>query len=345
MSNNSGATQDSASQDVQLWDAERICRRVAAAEAALSRGFLRCRPEKWFPGIAGQWLPVSHALGCEVRVSDIKPILGQPPGGGVVFAGMVSGERMVIGLHEGSTAALMAEVLPGADGGAWNIVLEYLARRLFFSLASAWSGPELSSVAFLGPLPSGAIPVAASVRVAFTINTTSVTAWFGLGEQLVQTLDGLWRRQVQSAARSAAGPASVRLEIAQLGVPPQTLSEYLKQGTVIDLEIRASELVTLRVGSRAWMPGRLLNVEGSFGVEVCPGAVSAPAVPDGTTRLAIEVGSVSMDGSQVAELSQAGAILVTNVPIGGEVSLVINQEVVGRARLCVYEGRFAIEVL
>ena len=164
--------------------------------------------------------------------------------------------------------------------------------------------------------------------------------------KMVETLDGLWRRQVQStAARAAAGPVQARLEVAQLGVPPQMLAEYLKQGTVIDLEVRASDTLTVRVGGKAWMPGRMVNVDGFFGCEVAPGAIAGPAVPEGTTRLSVELGSVGLEGVQLPEFGQAGAVLLSQTAVSENVSLVINQETVGKARLCVYEGRFAIEVL
>lgn len=139
--------------------------------------------------------------------------------------------------------------------------------------------------------------------------------------------------------------SQARVEVAQLGVPPQTLSDYLKPGTVIDLEVKASEAVTVRVGGKAWMPGRMVNVEGFFGCEIIPGVLSGPVVPEGTTRLSVELGSVQMEANQLPEFGQSGSVLISQTPVGDTVNLVINQEVVAKARLCVYEGRFAIEVL
>jgi hypothetical protein len=52
----------------------------------------------------------------------------------------------------------------------------------------------------------------------------------------------------------------------------------------------------------------------------------------------------ALDGLQIAELSQPGAVLVTDTPVSERVSVTINQEKVGEGRLCVYEGRFALEV-
>ena len=54
---------------------------------------------------------------------------------------------------------------------------------------------------------------------------------------------------------------------------------------------------------------------------------------------------MSLESGQLAEYGQVGAIITTSASVGSEVTLSINQEPVGRARLCVYEGRFAIEVL
>jgi flagellar motor switch/type III secretory pathway protein FliN len=338
--------QGSESGDVQPWEGDRSVRRMSEMEALLSRGFLRCRPDRWFPGFSAQWLPVSHAFGCEVTLSDVRTVLEPPPKNGTSFTTRVANEPLVISLDEDSASALAGEVVPGADGFASEVVVEYLMRRLFFSLAASWTGSESASASFLGASSSEGGRIVGSIRLALTVNTSPVVVWFGLGERMVSTLDGLWRRQVQSTTKApVAGAAQVRLEVAQLGVPPQMLADYLKAGTVIDLEVRASDLITVRVGAKAWMPGRMVNVNGMFGCEVLPGAVSAPAVPDGTTRLAVELGSVALEGPQVAELGQVGAIIVTDSPFSRTVNLVINQEVVGRAQLCTYEGRFAIEVL
>jgi hypothetical protein len=122
------------------------------------------------------------------------------------------------------------------------------------------------------------------------------------------------------------------------------LSEYLTKGTVIDLEVKASDGVTIKLGSKAWMPARLLDVGGVLGCEMIPGALAVPPITEGATQLAVEFGAFEREGARVAELGQAGAILVTDIPVSGVVNLVINQEKVGEARLCVYEGRFAIEV-
>jgi flagellar motor switch/type III secretory pathway protein FliN len=69
------------------------------------------------------------------------------------------------------------------------------------------------------------------------------------------------------------------------------------------------------------------------------------AVPDGTSRLSIEFGAVPVDVAKITELGQVGAVLPLDQALNQAVSLVINQERVGEARLSVYQGRFAVEVI
>ncbi len=330
--------------DVQLWEPRRVLRRVDPVDARLSRGFLRCHPEKWFPGFPAHWLPIAHALGCEARLAEVKPVMSRPQLGEFCYVGSIDGEKLLLSIDADSAKALGEEFVPGGGAKAHKAVLEYLMRRLLSTLALSWSGPESSTVRFEPEVSAEDVPVVASVRICVNINAVLCTILVGLGQRMVDTFDGLWRRQVQSSSRVAAGSSLVRLELAQLAVPPQMLSEYLLKGTVIDLEVKASDALTLRVGPRPWMSAKMVDVGGKFGCEMSPGALTVPSAPEGTTRLSIELGTISLEGHQIAELSQPGAVLLTDIPVSERVSLVINQEKVGEGRLCVYEGRFALEV-
>jgi flagellar motor switch/type III secretory pathway protein FliN len=251
---------------------------------------------------------------------------------------------MIIAMEGGHADTLSDELVPGSGPRAASIVLEYFMRRFVGSLGLSWSGPEATTVTFARGVDVSMVPVVASIRISCTVNTVPLTLWVGLGPRMAETLDGLWRRQVQLLSKVSGGNSVVRLEVAQLGVPPQMLSEYLTKGTVIDLEVKVSESITIKVGTKPWMPARLVDVDGKLGCEMTPGALTVPQIAEGATQLSVEFGSLEVDASQLAELSQGGAILTTALPVSGLVNLVINQEKVAEARLCVYEGRFAIEV-
>jgi hypothetical protein len=330
------------------WDARRYLRHVNSDEARLSRGFLRSRPEKWFPGLGRQWLPLIHSLGIEVRLNEIRPVAVMPPGMSRGFVGTVDDEPMGIFVDAASLRTVLDAVAPGAVPAARDITSEYLARRLLGSLASSWSGPESSVVRFDPERDTREVAPAAAIKIGFSVNGNACELWLALGKVLVERLDGLWRRQVRSSSRQSEREVEVHLELSQLAVPPSMLVDYMRAGSRIDLEIPLSDLITVRLGSgtgsRAWMPARMINVDGRMGFEVLPGPAITPPLPDGTTRLSIEIGSFVLDGAMLPELGQPGAMLETDFPLGAAVVMAINSEKVADASLCSYEGRFAITV-
>ncbi|MBX7145120.1 MAG: hypothetical protein K1X79_11765 [Oligoflexia bacterium] len=327
------------------WEPRHALRQWPQAEAKYSRGFLRCHPEKWFPAITTHWLPLAHSLGVEIRVTEVKPLLQLPTNLDIGYGGTVDGETLGLFCDLNSKAVLLASVVPSALAAASDVVMDYLARRFLGSLAMSWTGPESSVVQFDEEVDIRAADYAGAVRLSGNANGNPFTVWVGLGKALVDRFDGLWRRQVQSSARASEGQTtSLRLEVGQLAVPPTMLGDYLRAGTVIDLEAVASDQITLRQGAKAWMAARLAIAEGNFAIETLPGPVQAPLLPEGTTRLGIEFGAINLDAGGMAELSQAGAMYVTNIPATDNVQLVINNEVVGQATLCSYQGRFAITV-
>ena len=333
-----------AASSIENWDAERTLREVSSLEAKLSRGFLRCRPEGWFPGFAAQWLPLAHSLGGELRIIECKPLISLPTTDVSGFTGRIDGEEIAMLVDNEAANVILDVAVPDAGAKARKIVLEYLARRLLSTLASAWSGPESSTIQFEGEAKVGQFAKSPTIKMVCSVNGRLCTMYVALGIRTVERLDGLWRRQIFSTLKTPVGQNQLRVEVAQLAVPPSMLGDYTRPGTIIDLEIPVSDQVTLRLGNKPWLGARLCNVEGSFGLEMLAGPASVPGLPDGTTRLAIEVGVLDCDASQIAEMSQPNAIMGTPWALTDSVSMSINGEVVGTGLLRVYEGRFAINV-
>jgi flagellar motor switch/type III secretory pathway protein FliN len=333
------------------WDPQTSLRRVGKLEADLSRGFLRCQPEKWFPGIGSYWVSLSQTLGAEIRFLEAKPLLGVPYVGNFRYKGSLNGESVQLCLDEEAEAILGGLVLPGVGNNiARNITLEYFARRLLTTLGSAWSGPESSHFQYEGTEPiqqqreqTGV--ETPGVRVSVLVNGRQCGMCITLGPRFVSSLDGLWRRQTHSTAKIVPGTYKLHFEIAQLAVPPAMLADYMRTGTIIDLEVPASDLVTLRVSGQPWLTARLCNIVNQIGFEILPAPVSVPGLPEGTTRVSIEFPSVIVDAALLSELSQQGAIYNSGRALSERVEMVINSEKVADAQLHHYQGRFAITVL
>ncbi len=328
------------------WEPARYVRKLDPFHAKLSRGFLRCKPQKWFPGLAAQWLPLFHSLNVEAKVLSVTPDVVVPVGLDFLYEGAIDEEPVLVGLSALSARTMVELTAPDLQPAAEQVVLEYLVRRLLSSLALAWTGPESTAVRFHHRVEPQEVRGAGAVEISMTLNNRPVGISLILGKGLLGRLDWLWRRQVQTSMKAGSSPAliPVQVELAQLAVPPSMLGDYTRPGTVVDLEIPLTDVVSLRQGGKPWLPARLCQVDQLLGFEVIPGPVPNPIIPDGTTRLTIQFGSIELDAATIAELSQVGSIFPTELPISDQVELFIHGEIVARAKLCSYEGRFAISV-
>lgn len=336
--NSSGSYQ----QKLSPWKPGESLRVVSSQEVRLSRGFLRSRPDKWFPGFAAQWLPVAHALGCGLKIVEVKPVLNHSFDASQSFLARLEQESIVIMAEEFTSQTLAEVILPGAGSQEKLLLLEYLARRLVFTLVNSWTGPQLGRVAFIGLGQS--CDMAGAIKVVFYLDDRLCTVWIGLGAGLIDSMDGLWRRQVQSVSRATSESAEIGLEIGQIAVPLTGLAEHLKKGAVIDLGVGVSDLLTMRCNNRPWLPGRLCQIDGLFGVETVRGPVGAAVIPDGSTRLSIELASFTVESTELSELAQVGAVFSSGVAVDNRVKLLINNEMVGEAVLAVLGNRFVLLV-
>lgn len=329
---------------MQRWDATRQLRALDPVEARYSRGFLRSRPEQWFPGLSVQWLPLLHSLGAELRAVSVTPEIGIPPGVEVVFSARVDGEPMYVACDRQTARVVLDTVAPNMPGVAGGVVMEYLARRIITTLSLAWTGPESSVVKVEGEVAPQQVTATGCVRCDASLNGVPFSCYILVGTVVLDRLDWLWRRQVHQTSKSFEGMVEIGLELVQLAVPPSALAEYIRSGTVVDLEHAVSDSITLRVNNRPLLPARLCLLDGRLGFEVESGAAVMPSIPEGTTRVSVIFGSVKVDAPTLAEVSQVGTVNDTGIPASDSVYIVINGEVVATATLCTFEGRFAMSV-
>ena len=333
--------------NVTPWNPAKALRAFEDNEVNLSRGFLRCTPQQWFPGLAAQWLPLSHALSVELKVLEIKKLLEIMPtiklSAG--YHASLDTEQVALLLDEHAATVLVSAFSPDGTDKANDVVLEYLARRTLGSLALSWSGYESSSFSFRSSIDPYSMEFPGYVQAHLRVNNESCSVWFGLGQGLVDRIDGLWRRQVRLRSKGNESSGEYTVELAQLGVPPSMLTQYVKSGTVIDLETVASDKAFLRNDSEQIMNCRLFRVKSKFGIELLQGPAGVPSVPKGTTRLSISLGKVKIATEDMAEILQPRALWESELSLTDHVEMVINGEKVASAQLGIYEGRFALTVL
>lgn len=342
-----GQISGDASSEVEPWAPQRYIRSIDVREARLANGFLRCHPERWFPGFAERWKSLMSIMGCELHIAEVRPTLMLPDDSWECFKGSIEHDAVLIAI-EPHTASLIAEelvpnVAPGLRSG---MILDYLVQRCMATLGMTQTLSESAGgMVFHGRCTASDVAAVAAVRLLLSINASPCAAVVALGQDLVERMDRLWRRQVHSSARSQLDRGALRVVIAQLGVPPHVLSDYVSKGTIIDLEVPVSDAVTLRIGNKVFMPARLVDIDGMLGCQTIQGVAPALTVPDGTSRMSVEIAASTVDHNILAELAQVGSVFNTGRPMGSRVALIINQDKVAEAQLCVYQGRYAVEVL
>lgn len=329
---------------VNSWDYRRSLKTVDQQVARYSKGFLRTQAKKWFPGFSAQWLPLAHSLGVEFKIGNVKPVFKPSLPSTSGFYGEINGEPIALLADADDIATLLEPVVPNTDFYAKDIVAEYLSRRMFKSLTLAWSGPELASTSFVGATTTDALELFAGLEFDLFVNNTKCKFWIAFGESTVTQLDGLWRRQLRSISSQKRCPENLHIEIAQIAVKPIELSQYTTPGTLVDLETEVTDVVTLRSGSDIALPARLCIVEDCFAAETIASSVPELSLPEGMTRLSIELGVLGIKDQAYSEHLQPGAVWETDLPLSDKVKLLVNNEVIGEAILCTFEGKFAISV-
>ncbi len=329
---------------MQAWDYFQQLSMVDGRELRYASGFLQAQPERWFPGFAAHWLPLLHSLGSEIKIVDVSTSLSSTATSDYAFAALVDDEAVALVAENGDVEVLLDMLIPGSFEAAKDVAAEYLARRLVSSLARTWSSADASVVRFDPEMKIDGLNFSGSVRIRLQVSGTPVQIHLLLGRVLIDRLDQSWRRQVRSS-QSFSSASWLCCEFARLFVPPSELPRYLQTGTKVDLEQIASDQVQILLNERSWLPGKLRRSETSFVIETIVGAVSNEPVPEGMTQLSIRLPALQVTAEQAADLTQPGAMLDTQIPLGTQVQLCVGGDEVGRAELCTFSGNFAMKVL
>jgi hypothetical protein len=334
---------------LESWQWRTALQPLDVKQATLAKGFLRSRPERWFPQISSEWLPLFHSLSAELRVTEVTPQRSIPEGLELGYGGSIDGEPF--GMYFDREAIRMAidVIVPGAYPESRDIVLEYIGRRIVATLKSTWVGSEKIDIVFDKRIDPFSVPLAGAVQITCSIHGHEAALWIGLGAATVERLDAMWKRQSQPVAKTTtqlpSGPVSVFFEVAQLAVPPADLVQYTQPETKIDLEVPVSDTIFIRTTERLLASAKMCQADGRLALEIASLNPAQPMLPDGMTRISVILGKMSVDSTVVQEYMSQGALWDTGIKLSDNVSMLLNGEQMARGKLHVYEGRFALNVI
>ncbi len=336
--------------DFSRWSPSDALPAFGADEVRFSRGFLRADFSRFFPSFAVHWKPLLLSLFTDFEEPRARSLLEFSENLERVIPIEIDGEVCVMGWDARTRAAILETVAAGTDGVAADLVLEYLERRLLSTLALSWCDPGEVKVSYLPASAADSVEVIGSVVVSFRLGGQLCECWIGLGLRLIDKFDLRWRQLVreeyqQNNEERSDENVSLSVELAELAVHPAMLIDYLRAGTVVDLETPVSDRVLVRVNGEPWGEGQLGQFNGRFAVRMenfdMPGQRE---VPENTTRVQIQIGATSIDRDALKENAQVGAVLLTRTAVHPSVSLTISGESVANAIVGRIGENFALHI-
>lgn len=349
-SHRSGKIFDGHGSRILGWSPSHMLRELEHNEVRFGRGFLLAQPDVLFKEIISYWVPLFHVLNTRVEFVACSMSLDFPDDLERIVPVDFNGEIGVIGTTRESQEIVSNAIVPEADALASDIVFEYIERRMVATLPKGWgrSGSAFQA-SYLSDELSDSIEVVGAVHLELRIDGAPVHLWFGLGPRITEWLDGDWRNKIIKSRPNPLGMAEdesvmLSVELSDLAVPPGLVIDYMRSGTVIDLDIPVSDNVLLKRAGRLWAKGRLCIFGGRFVVEITDLSSKEDIFPSGKTRLAIELGQIELDRDGLSEHAQEGAMLLTRLPVSGDASLVISGERVALGEIGQSDGRFVVTI-
>jgi hypothetical protein len=100
------------SEQIGIWNPGEELASIDALTERYSRGFLRCAPARWFPGLPTQWLPLLKHFGIEIQSVQVRPSLYRERDFRHSFVASMDGELLAIGFDAEATQAICSRVIP-----------------------------------------------------------------------------------------------------------------------------------------------------------------------------------------------------------------------------------------
>ncbi len=346
-----GKIADGENVEFSPWEPQKVLPTLTQLEVRLSRGFLCADPTVWVSGLAEGWEALFHSLGVEVRVLGIRKALDFPQDLPVIHVVEVNGEHTIVGTDDSTMHALADAVVPSSRGTVSELAVEYLYRRFLATLSKCWTGGDSLTCLAVDAEQVEEVEVVGSLGLRLDVSGVQGVVWFGIGPRLLEKLDGQWKQRIRSNSSSPANDRAsdtvhaVSVQIAELTVPPAMLIDYIRSGTIVDLEIPVSSRVSLLLDGAPWADGELKQFNGMFAVEIRSAVRGGLPANTSSSAVRVELARADLEVRSVPEYEQQGAILLTSRSIAPNASLVIGDETVAKVRIGQIDGRFALNVL
>lgn len=326
------------------WNPQNTLPAVESGLVKYSGGFLAARPERWVPQISNHWMPIFHALGLTCKVVSVEPVIdifNAPTHG---YVGVCDDEPFAVAIAPETTKSLAQIFLPQAEEQGYDLVTEYLARRFIKSLAASWSGVPLTGIQFDSQLKISNLRPAAGIKVNLTANNKKFQIWILIGKNLLEKLDGQWRRQTMTYNKYTQTATEVSLELGSFDSVLTEVNKVLTKGNKIGLQRGLSEGVDLVANVERLAVAKLLRSSGKFALQI-QNKTEEISLPDpNSLRVSVVLGKIELKPLELSLFGLPGSFIPTDLDINDQVELVISGQVAATATVQIENDQFFIVI-
>ena len=338
------------SQGLPIWEPESRLVQMTQEDIRFSRGFLPCDASKLVNGLSEYWLPLFLTLDANVQITGLSTHLSSPPELEFEAELAFDDEPATLGFSADTCQLLAGTIFSEHTEHGLDVLCEYVARRFVSTVSKSLTYQSELSFKFVSPDSQLEERPVGTMKISLQINGQSADVFLGLGTRAVEYVDSAWRRYITRRTASRGFQYSdqlhtVSIELAELSVEPSVLIDYVRSGTVIELDTPIDSPVLVRLNEVPWFRGTLALFRGCYVVKVAELDCKQTEAEDGKTRVRVELARFQIDQEGVIEGQQIGAMLASRVTAGASANLLIGGEQVAITSIHENSGRFSLTVL
>lgn len=320
--------------ELNPWQPAHSLRTYSLQEIRFSSGYLLGNYSKRFKSVLASWLPVFDLAQATLRNIECIPGFQFPGELDFLYVFKKGEEFGLIGVDGASfrsiaTLFLEPELFSDLSG---EFVVEYLARRLLFTLSKSLEEGRESEVTFHGLTDVGEIDIEGHLELKFELGGKNISLHLGLGPEILQQLDLSLKENPQISKSQRGKKSLVRVGIQ---VNPKVAND-LELGQAVLLEQGLNEPFC------AILPdGRAVKVRlGQFNQRFAFESLGA-SLKEQKESVFIEIAQADVEEEE--SLFNLGFIFLSKTVVSKNATLVVDSSLMADLSIYNAEDRFVIK--
>lgn len=307
-----------------------------------SSGFLVSKPQKWFPGLSSYWSPLANLLNIDFQVVSINLNVISDPMLEQSWLARLGEKEVYLNFSNQNAdyfASLILQKMDQADSFQ-PLLLDYLARRILKSICISWTGSDLGQYIYQGAVQEvSSLGLYGVAKISLAINNRECELELCLGQELVELLDGLWRRQTRSLNVNDLETKNSLLEIDRIPCTEEQYETVIEPGTELPLTITSLNQAQVYLSDEEIYPVKLFQNNQQFVVQ------SSPDLDINKKQgLHVCLGEMKIDAHAVYSFGHSGCCVRSNLDLSNELLLLYPKKKPVKAILIQTEQGYAVKV-